>query len=347
MSETSDDALTTAKSPDAFQFRNIHPQVLLGTASDRYAGWLGQIYTRDRYEGRTTRRTNTVGGKAFVEETLPVESVEEYFEHFSVLEIDFTFYSLLLDKELKPTQTYHVLRRYREHMKEADRLVLKVPQVVSAQKLRRGGKYLPNETYLNAAMFADRFYGPAVDVLGAALAGMIFEQEYQRKQDRVPVDQMAEALDRFFESVPKDQRYHLELRTDGYLSAPIFQVMEKHGVGQVLSHWTWLPPLRKQLAKADHRVFNGGRRRIVRLMTPIGMRYEDAYAKAHPFDNLVDGMLQPQMVHEAAELMHRAVEENVQTMILINNRAGGNAPMIAQQVVEQFLKGETELSSRR
>jgi len=31
-------------------------------------------------------------------------------------------------------------------------------------------------------------------------------------------------------------------------------------------------------------------------MTPIGMLYEDAYAKAHPFDKLVEEMLQPEMV---------------------------------------------------
>jgi len=341
MSETSDDALTAAKAPDAFQFRNIHPKILLGTASDRYAGWMGQIYTRERYEGRTTRRTNRVGGKAFVEEILPVESVEEYFEHFSILEIDYTFYSLLLDEELKPTQTYHVLRRYREHMKDADRVVLKVSQGVSAQKVRRGARYFPNETYLDAGMFTDRFYRPAVDILGSRMVGMIFEQEYQRKQEMAPAGQMAEGLDRFFESIPKDPRYHLELRTESYLGRPVFQVMEKHGVGQVLSHWTWLPPLQKQLARADQRVFNGGKRQIVRLMTPIGMRYEDAYAKAHPFDKLVDGMLQSRMVQEAAELMHRAAVENVETSILINNRAGGNAPLIARKVVEQFLKGET------
>jgi uncharacterized protein YecE (DUF72 family) len=341
MSQISDDAMTGANAPDVFQFRNIHPLILLGTASDRYVGWTGQIYTRERYEGRTTRRTNTVGGKAFTEETLPVESVTEYFEHFSVLEIDYTFYSLLLDMDQKPTQTYHVLGRYREHMTEADRVVLKVPRPISAQKVHRGGKYISNETYLNAQVFVDLFYGPAVEMLGSTLAGIIFEQEYQRKQDRMPVGQMAESLDRFFESIPNDGRYHLELRTDGYLSAPVFEVLERHGVGQVLSHWTWLPPLKKQLAKADHRVFSADRRRIIRLMTPIGMRYEDAYAKAHPFDKLVEGMLQPQMVRETAELMHRAIEENVETSILINNRAGGNAPMIARQVVEQFLKNHT------
>ena len=149
---------------------------------------------------------------------------------------------------------------------------------------------------------------------------------------------MAEDLDVFFTSVPKDTRYHIELRTDAYLSGPIFEVLEKHGVGQVLSHWTWLPPLRKQLAKADRRVFNSGRQRIVRLMTPIGMRYADAYANAHPFDKLVEGMLQPDMVRETADIMRRAIADSVETSILINNRAGGNAPIIAQKVAEEFLK---------
>ena len=78
----------------------------------------------------------------------------------------------------------------------------------------------------------------------------------------------------------KDSRYHIELRTETYLSDPVFEVLEKHGVGQVLSHWTWLPPLRKQFAKASRRIFNSGRNCIARLMTPIGMRYEEAYAKA-------------------------------------------------------------------
>ena len=269
---------------------------------------------------------------------MPVESVEEYFEHFRVLEIDYTFYSILMDEDGKPTQNYHVLKRYRQHRKPSDRLVLKVPRVISAQRLRRGGQYVENQTYLNAEMFIKRFYEPAVEVLGATLSGLIFEQEYQRKQDRVPVKKMTEDLDRFFDSVPKDARYHIELRTDADLTSAVFEVLQKHGVGQVLSHWTRLPPLRKQLANADGRAFNSGRQRIVRLMTPIGTRYEDAYDKAHPFDKLVKGMMQPDMGRETADIMRRAIQDNVETSIIINNRAGGNAPMIAQKVAEEFLK---------
>ena len=116
----------------SFLFRGLHPQVAIGTATDRYAGWVGQIYTRTRYAGHITRRTHEVGGRPFIEEVLPVASVEEYFEHFGVLELDFTFYRPLLDERLHPTDTFHLVRTYAGHLKEGDRLILKAPHCTAA-----------------------------------------------------------------------------------------------------------------------------------------------------------------------------------------------------------------------
>ena len=96
--------------PNKFHFRDLHPNIYLGTTSDRYAGWIGQIYSKDHYAGRITRRTNVIGGKKFIEEVLPVDSVEEYFEHFRVLEIDYTFYRPLTEPDGTPTQNYQLLR---------------------------------------------------------------------------------------------------------------------------------------------------------------------------------------------------------------------------------------------
>jgi len=324
--------------PNSFQFRGIHPKILIGTASDRYAGWIGQIYTKERYHGRISRRTNTVGKKSFTEDILPVDSVEEYFEHFPILEIDYTFYRSLLGTDGKPTPNYHVLRRYHSYMKDMDYIIVKVPQMITAQKLRCGSTYRENETYLNAEVFTRHFYEPAVDLLGPALTGFLFEQEYQRKQDRTPVSHMAQKLDAFFDAIPRDTRYHIELRTESYLSTPVFEVLEKHGVGQALSYWTWLPPLRKQFTKANRILFNSGGQLVVRLITPIGMRYEAAYEKAHPFDTLVEGMLRHEMVEETVFLMKTALEEGVQMNLIINNRAGGNAPLIARHIKEQFIE---------
>jgi uncharacterized protein YecE (DUF72 family) len=321
---------------ETFYFRDLHPKVCLGTASDRYEGWIGQIYSRESYKGRVSRRPKTVGGQSLKEGVLPVESVEEYFHHFCVLELDFTFYALLLDKELKPTQNYHVLETYRKYMTDGDHLILKIPQVIFAQKLRRGGKFGLNPDYLNPDLFTHHFYEPAVEILGNVINGFIFEQEYQVKKERPPVAQYAEALDQFFALIPRDERYHVEVRTESLLTAPYFRVLEKHGVGQVLSHWTWLPPLRKQFTKGFSKFLNAGKQCVIRLMTPLGMKYEDAYIKAHPFDKLVEGMTSHQMVDETVGLMNSAVHQGIQANVIINNRAGGNAPLIAQKVAGKF-----------
>jgi len=153
----------------------------------------------------------------------------------------------------------------------------------------------------------------------------------------LPVVKMAYGLNIFFSQIPKDTRYHLELRTDLYLRDQIFEVLDRDGVGQVLSHWTWLPPLRKQLAKADGRFFNAGNECVIRLLTPLGMRYEDSYLRAYPFGKLVDGILQPEMVLETVEIITGAIEKGVLANVFINNRAGGNAPMIAQEIAKKFL----------
>ena len=328
--------------PDKFMFRGLHNRIKIGTASDRYSGWLGQIYTPELYTGRSTKRTNTVAGKNYTEEVLPVDSLTEYFQHFDVLEVDFTFYSLLLERSTeqgqhyKPSSSYHVLSKYKEYLTPKDGIILKVPQVLCAKRLYRSGKYVDNELYLNAEIFTKQFYDPAVHILGSNLTGIIFEQEYHRKQDRIKAEDLAQELDTFFSGIPKDKRYHLELRTDAYLKDPVFDVLNKHNVGQVLSHWTWLSRLLKQFAHAGN-TFTNSESCIMRLITPLGIRYEEAYAKAFPFDKMVDSMMQETMVVEAVAMMKAAIEKAITMDVIINNRAGGNAPMIAREIVKIFL----------
>ena len=322
-------------SVDKFQFRNLHPNVSIGTASDRYAGWIGQIYSEGRY--KISSRSKAVGGKSFKEEILPVESVKEYFEHFSILELDFTFYKTLLDKDLKPTSNYRVLQTYKKYLDEDDRVILKIPQMVFAKRLWRGGKSIENPDYLNPEIFTHQFYEPAIDILGDSINGFIFEQEYQPKKDRISTKEYVRLLDGFFDKLPKDDRYHIEIRTETYLSTPYFDVLEKYSIGQVFSHWTWLPLLRKQFLKSGGRFFNSGNQCIIRLMTPLRMRYDEAYKKAYPFDRLIDGMMSPSMIEETVEIVLAAIDKGVHVNVVINNRAGGNAPIIAQHVSEKFL----------
>jgi uncharacterized protein YecE (DUF72 family) len=319
-----------------FQFCEIHPNVFMGAASDRYAGWIGQIYSKGRYEKGITRRAHKVGDKTFAEEVLPVESVAEYFEHFPVLEIDYTFYRPLLDPAGKPTQNYHTLRQYRQYLKDGDQLVLKVPQMICARRIRQGGRFVANEAYLNPEIFKKQFYEPAVEILEPFLGGLIFEQEYHPKNERMEIGVLAESLNSFFRAIPEDNRYHVEVRTEAYLSKPVFDVLKERGVGLVYSHWTWLPPLSKQFSKAGGRFFNSGNQGIIRLMTPLRMSYEDSYAKAFPFDKMIDGMMNPSMVEDTVRLIREGIEHGIKMIVIINNRAGGSSPLIAREIAERL-----------
>jgi hypothetical protein len=48
-----------------------------------------------------------------------------------------------------------VLENYRRHLKEGDRVILKVPQVITAQKIHRADQYIGNEAYVNPKIFTE------------------------------------------------------------------------------------------------------------------------------------------------------------------------------------------------
>jgi len=71
-------------------------------------------------------------------------------------------------------------------------------------------------------------------------------------------------------------------------------------------------------------------------MSPLRVGYEDSYAKAFPFDKMIDGMMNPAMVEDTVRLIRDTIELGIKVVVIINNRAGGNAPLIAQEIAERL-----------
>ena len=42
------------------------------------------------------------------------------------------------------------------------------------------------------------------------------------------------------------------------------------------------------------------------------------------------------MIEETAQLMHKGIEMGAKVNVLVNNRTGGNAPLIARMIAEKF-----------
>ncbi len=340
---TQEDSLSVAhlrSEIDAFRFRDLHPNVRFGTASDRYAGWIGQIYS-EQWSQRITKRSRRLQGKKYEERRVPVASVAEYFEHFSVLEIDFTFYRPLRDAEGDPSNTFFTLEKYAEHAPNDAAFILKAPQQFCARKIRRSNTYRENPSFLAHEPYIRQFHDPAREILGDRLRGVIFQQEYQRVSESPSPTENVQALDGFFEAIPPAPQMHLELRSEHLLKPVYFDWLADRALGFVFSHWTWLPPIRKQWGMCGEKFTAGDDTAVTRLLTPLDTKYADAYEQAYPFDSPTPELSETpdaqRMIDDATALAYQAVQQHKTLMVIANNRAYGSAPGLAQAIGHRFL----------
>ena len=322
-----------------FDFTKIHPQVRFGTASDRYAGWIGQIYDQS-WASKVKTRRKKLGGRSFKEGVVPTEAVKEYFEHFSILELDFTFYRPLREADGTPSSNYRVIERYLEHAPSTARFLVKAPQLICSPFLRGVGK---NSDYLNAASYMKLFQEPLVELLSNQLAGILFEQGYRPVKTSPPVETMVENLDRFFSQIDRGPQVHLEIRSPHLLAPLYFDWLETTGLGYVYSHWTWLPSIKSQWQKSG-RFTAADSNAILRLLTPRKMTYADAYALAHPFDKVVPELSGAygarDMLEDSVALTFKAIDAGGTIDVISNNRAWGNAPALAAEIAKRVAEFE-------
>ena len=57
---------------------------------------------------------------------------------------------------------------------------------------------------------------------------------------------------------------------------------------------------------------------------------------AFSIDKLIPGMLDPEMIEDTAKILNEAQRDEAQLNLIINNRAGGNAPLIAEKIAARL-----------
>ena len=135
-------------------------EVYIGTSSWKYEGWIGQIYSRDRY---------LVRGR-FSEKRFQAECLNEYAETFPIVCGDFSFYQF-------PSESYW--RRLFGSAPASLRYAFKVPEEVTVKAFPTHPRYGPragekNESFLNAALFQNAFLD-LLEPYRERIAVLIFE----------------------------------------------------------------------------------------------------------------------------------------------------------------------------
>jgi uncharacterized protein YecE (DUF72 family) len=288
-------------------------EVYIGTSSWKYEGWLGRIYSPDRYltRGKLSRAR------------FERDCLHEHAETFSTVCVDAGYYRF-------PSPQY--VAQLMEQTPDHYQFTFKVTDDITARTFPNLPRHGPkagkrNEHFLDAALFTQAFltpFAPWQHKVGV----LIFEFSQFHPRDFERGRDFIEALDGFLAALPKGWNYAIEIRNRSFLQPEYFAMLKGHGVAHVLNQWARMPDLSEQMAlpgSLDCADFT-----ITRLLLKQGRSYEEAVKMFSPYESIKEP-------HEgardaAAALIRPALDYTLKpgpvrkkVFVYVNNRLEGNS----------------------
>ncbi len=280
--------------------------IFIGGSSWKYEGWIGQIYTRSRYETR-----GRFSKKRFEDTCL-----SEYASVFPTVCGDFAFYQF-------PSAEFWA--KLFAQVPDGFQFAFKVPEQITCRifpshpryGVQGGGE---NPSFLDADLFREAFLG-ALDPYRNKTGLLIFEFGAFSPRAFARPAEFLDRLDPFLSKLPSGFRYSVEIRNPEFLVADYFACLRQYNVAHVYNAWTKMPHLQEQLVIPDSMTADF---LVTRALLRQGRPYEDAVKKFSPYAEVLE--VDPLARQGLREILHIAREQGRTTFIYINNRLEGNAP---------------------
>lgn len=289
--------------------------IFIGGSSWKYEGWLGQIYTPERYlvRGRFSQ-------KRFRETCL-----SEYAETFPIVCGDFSFY------QFPPPEFW---RKLFASAGPDLRFAFKAPEEITCKSFPVHPRYgaragLANPAFLDPAMLDSAFLQPLLDH-AARVAILIFEFGTFSSRSYDGPEQFLRDLDDFLSRLPASFRYAVEIRNPEFLIPEYFDVLGRRRVAHVFNAWTRMPSIRKQMEIPGAFTTDV---LVARALLKEGRSYEEAVSLFSPYDQVRDES--PETRTALRELIRASQNRKIPAYLFINNRLEGNTPTTIQAVVDE------------
>ena len=287
--------------------------ICIGGSSWKYEGWLGQIYSRERYlsRGRFSRKL------------FEAECLREYAETFPAVCGDFAFYQF-------PGEEFW--RKLFAQVPGPFRFAFKVPEQITCKVFPSHARYGPlsgqaNPEFLNSRLLYEMFLRPLMPYR-AQTAVLIFEFGLFSRRTFAGLPDFLDSLDPFLGALPSEFRYAVEIRTPDFLERDYFACLRSHGVAHVYNAWAKMPELRDQIAIPDSVTTNF---QVCRALLRHGRNYETAVETFQPYTEIRDP--NPEARDSMRILIGRARENKEFLFLFVNNRLEGNSPLTILSVV--------------
>ncbi|MFN8392642.1 MAG: DUF72 domain-containing protein [Bdellovibrionota bacterium] len=295
--------------------QRLPQDIRFGTSTWTYPGWKGTIYHRE-YKSEKEFKATSLGEYA----TFPL---------FRTVGIDSTFYS---------PPTAKTLESYASMVPESFLWVSKVWERVTIPQYPTHPRYgalsgKVNPDFLNPDCFLSKVLPPYQESVVKSHTGpFVFQFGTIAKQVMAP-DEFLKKLDSFFRQLPKDFHYATEIRNPELLENDYFALLNEHGATHCFNHWHYMPPLAEQMKRA---AAAGGLQApfyVARLLTPLGVSYENAVRLFSPYDSMKRPNLA--MRKDAVRIVKRAMATKRSAFVIVNNRCEGYAPGTINAIIAE------------
>ncbi len=290
--------------------------VFIGTSSWKYPGWLGQLYTPQRYEYR-----GKVAKTRFERDCLA-----EYAETFRTVCVDAGYYAFP-----KP----EALERMAAQTPPEFLFTFKVTDEITLKRFPNLPRFGPragraNPHFLDAGLFATEFLGPC-QAIRDQIGVLIFEFSQFYTADFEHGRDFVAALDSFLEALPRGWRYGVEIRNQAFLRQEYFATLARHQVTHVFNSWSRMPAIGEQWAIPDSLTTPD----VVaaRFLLKPGRVYEEAVKAFSPYDEVKEPL--PEAREAGAAMVAEGKKKaKRKTFIYVNNRLEGNALATIAAILE-------------
>jgi uncharacterized protein YecE (DUF72 family) len=291
-------------------------QLYVGTSSWKYEGWLRQIYTPDRYHSR---------GR-FSRKRFEAECLTEYAEIFPTVCGDFAFYQF-------PTDQFW--RQLFSGVPVSFKFAFKIPEEITVRAFPFHSRYGPragiaNPNFLNAELLKSEFLD-LLEPYREQIGVLIFEFGTFSKAVFPDYVAFLNSLAPVLKTLPDSFRYGVEVRNENYLEPLYFELLREHNIAHVLSSWTRMPPISRQMKVAN--TFTADFT-VARALLRFGRKYERAVKLFSPYQTIQEP--NPEVREALRNLLTRAKQRAEPTYIFVNNRLEGNAPATIEAVIDSL-----------
>jgi uncharacterized protein YecE (DUF72 family) len=276
--------------------------------SAKYEGWMGQLYTPQRYEYR---------GKA-ARTRFERECLNEYAEVFKTVCVDAAYYAFPSEKYLAGLAA-RVPPDFQFGFKVTDEITVRKFPKLDRFGARAGKR---NENFLNADLFSRAFLKPC-EAIRPNIGILIFEFSRFYPEDYAQGAQFVADLDRFFGQLPPGWPYGMELRNKHWLEPEYFGCLARHGMTHVFNSWEGMPSVSEQMALEGSRT--NPRLLAARFLLKPGRKYEEAVNAFRPYDRAQDPNPAARAAGHALLAESKEAGRKGKTFIYVNNRLEGNA----------------------